>query len=102
STETGTDPVLDADFYGFQNLLTAQEQDRILAVREFMEREVRPVADDYWERSDCPVHLFKPFAELGTVGAAWSETAGFDTSAVFRGWVGMELARVDSSFCTFI
>ena len=110
--ETGTDtgaetrndasPVLDADFYGFQDLLTADEQQRILAVREFMEREVRPLADDYWERSECPVHLFKPFAELGTVGAAWSETAGFASSAVFRGWVGMELARVDSSFCTFI
>ncbi|MEN5072259.1 acyl-CoA dehydrogenase family protein [Isoptericola cucumis] len=94
--------VLDADFYGFQNLLSAREQETVLAVREFMEREVRPIADDYWERSDCPVHLFKPFAALGTVGAAWSETAGFASSAVFRGWIGMELARVDSSFCTFI
>ncbi|GAA1734227.1 acyl-CoA dehydrogenase family protein [Isoptericola hypogeus] len=95
-------PRLDADFYGFQDVLTPREQRAALAVREFMEREVRPLADDYWERAECPVHLFKPFAELGTVGAAWSETAGFETSAVFRGWVGMELARVDSSFCTFI
>ena len=95
-------PLLEADFYGFQNLLTPREQEAVLKVREFMEREVRPIADDYWERAECPVHLFRPFAELGTVGAAWPESAPFQTSAVFRGWVGMELARVDSSFCTFI
>lgn len=100
---TATVPaVLDADFYGFQDLLTPREQEAALAVREFMEREVRPLADDYWERAECPVHLFKPFAELGTVGAAWPECAPFESSAVFRGWIGMELARVDSSFCTFI
>jgi glutaryl-CoA dehydrogenase len=93
---------LDADFYGFQHLLTPVEQDAVGRVRDFMEREVRPLADDYWDRAECPVHLFKPFAELGSVGAAWSETRQFENSAVFRGWVGMELARVDSSFCTFI
>lgn len=94
--------VLDADFYGFQNLLTPVEQEAVGRVRDFMESQVRPLADDYWDRAECPVHLFKPFAELGSVGAAWPETAQFENSAVFRGWVGMELARVDSSFCTFI
>lgn len=93
---------LEADFYSFQDLLTPAEQKKALAVREFMEREVRPIADDYWERAECPVHLFKPYAQLGTIGSGWAETQGEETSAVFRGWVGMETARVDSSFCTFI
>ncbi|MFI2363847.1 acyl-CoA dehydrogenase family protein [Promicromonospora sp. NPDC019610] len=101
ATEPGTD-LLEADFYAFQDLLTPAEQKKALAVREFMEREVRPIADDYWERAECPVHLFKPFAQLGTIGSGWAETQGEETSAVFRGWVGMETARVDSSFCTFI
>ncbi|WP_221584994.1 acyl-CoA dehydrogenase family protein [Microbacterium sp. G2-8] len=95
-------PLLDADFYGFQNLLAPHEQESVLAVREFMEREVRPIADDYWDRAECPVHLFQPFAQLGTMGAAWEETSTRPTSAVHRGWIGMELARVDSSFCTFV
>ncbi|MFJ3406189.1 acyl-CoA dehydrogenase family protein [Promicromonospora sp. NPDC090134] len=94
--------LLEADFYAFQDLLTPAEQKKALAVREFMEREVRPIADDYWERAECPVHLFKPYAQLGTIGSGWAETQGEETSAVFRGWVGMETARVDSSFCTFI
>jgi glutaryl-CoA dehydrogenase len=94
--------MLEADFYSFQDLLTPAEQKKALAVREFMEREVRPIADDYWERAECPVHLFKPYAQLGTIGSGWAETQDEETSAVFRGWIGMETARVDSSFCTFI
>ena len=94
--------ILEADFYSFQDLLTPAEQKKALAVREFMEREVRPIVDDYWERAECPVHLFKPYAQLGTIGSGWAETQGEETSAVFRGWIGMETARVDSSFCTFI
>lgn len=100
--ETPQTDMLEADFYSFQDLLTPAEQKKALAVREFMEREVRPIADDYWERAECPVHLFKPYAQLGTIGSGWAETQGEETSAVFRGWIGMETARVDSSFCTFI
>ncbi|TLQ01118.1 acyl-CoA dehydrogenase [Nesterenkonia salmonea] len=95
-------PLLESDFYGFQKLLTPRQQESVHAVREFMEREVRPIADDYWERAECPVHLFRPFAEIGTMGAGWKETSTLESSAVHRGWIGMELARVDSSFCTFI
>ncbi|MDR7380845.1 acyl-CoA dehydrogenase family protein [Promicromonospora iranensis] len=100
--ETPRTDMLEADFYSFQDLLTPAEQKKALAVREFMEREVRPIADDYWERAECPVHLFKPYAQLGTIGSGWAETQAEETSAVFRGWIGMETARVDSSFCTFI
>ncbi|TLP92708.1 acyl-CoA dehydrogenase [Nesterenkonia salmonea] len=95
-------PLLESDFYGFQNLLTPRQQESVQSVREFMEREVRPIADDYWERAECPIHLFEPFAKLGTMGAGWKETSTLESSAVHRGWIGMELARVDSSFCTFI
>ncbi|GAA2233165.1 acyl-CoA dehydrogenase family protein [Promicromonospora sukumoe] len=102
SPEPPATDLLEADFYAFQDLLTPAELKKALAVREFMEREVRPIADDYWERAECPVHLFKPYAQLGTIGSGWAETQGEETSAVFRGWVGMETARVDSSFCTFI
>lgn len=95
-------PLLAADFYGFQTLFSPEEQQKIAEVRDFMEREVRPVADDYWDRAECPVHLFEPFAKLGTMGAPWAETSTGPSSAVHRGWLGMEMARVDSSFCTFI
>ncbi|GAB4004339.1 hypothetical protein GCM10029992_48940 [Glycomyces albus] len=48
------DALLAADFYGYQNELTPTEREAALRLREFMEREVRPIADDYWERAEFP------------------------------------------------
>ncbi|GAB3231260.1 acyl-CoA dehydrogenase family protein [Glycomyces halotolerans] len=97
----GTD-LLDADFYSFQNLLTPAERQAALRIREFMEREVRPIADDYWDRAEFPYHLVPGIADTGILGAMWPETARFDNSALFRGWAAVELARVDPSFATFV
>ncbi|WP_460497746.1 acyl-CoA dehydrogenase family protein [Glycomyces tarimensis] len=94
--------VLDADFYSFQDALTPVEREAVLGLREFMEREVRPIADDYWERAEFPYHLISGFAETGVVGAAWPEAARFENSAVYRGWCALEMARVDASFATFV
>lgn len=94
--------LLDADCYGFQNMLTPVELEAALKLREFMEREVRPIADEYWERAEFPHHLIPGIAETGVIGAAWPESARFENSAVFRGWAGVELARVDASFATFV
>ena len=56
---------LDADFYHFQDLLTPVEQEAALRIRDFMEREVRPIADDYWERAEFPRHLIPGIAATG-------------------------------------
>ena len=58
-TETGPDEagltapadVLDADFYAFQDLLTDAEQRALREIRGFLETEVRPHADDHWDRA---------------------------------------------------
>ncbi|MEU1970855.1 acyl-CoA dehydrogenase family protein [Microbacterium sp. NPDC019599] len=91
------DPV---DFYGFRDLLTPDEQARLAELRSFLETEVAPIADDYWERAECPRHLFRPLADLGMYGAGFPDVAEFENSAQFRGWVSYELARVDSSVAT--
>lgn len=94
--------LLDTDRYAFQDLLTPVEREAALRVREFMEREVRPIADEYWERAEFPHHLVPGIAATGLFGAMWPETARFENSAVFRGWAALELARVDPSFATFV
>jgi glutaryl-CoA dehydrogenase len=88
------------DFYGFRDLLTGGERARLSGLRDFLEAEVAPIADDYWERAECPRHLFQPLADLGIYGAGFPDVAEFDNSALFRGWVSYELARVDSSVGT--
>ncbi|MBA8817544.1 glutaryl-CoA dehydrogenase [Microbacterium halimionae] len=94
--------LLNADFYGFQHQLTDTEQRALASVRDFLDTEVRPFADDYWERAESPKHLWPRFAELGLFGNAFPETQQFENSNVYRGWVAMEISRADPSTATFI
>ncbi|QKJ18932.1 acyl-CoA dehydrogenase family protein [Microbacterium hominis] len=91
------DPV---DFYRYRDLLTSDERLRLADLRAYLEREVAPIADEYWERAESPRQVFRPLADLGLYGAGFPEVAQFDNSALFRGWVSYEMARVDSSVAT--
>ncbi|GAB6897265.1 acyl-CoA dehydrogenase family protein [Kineosporia succinea] len=93
---------LHADFYGFQADLSPLEQEKALQIRDFLEHEVRPIANDYWARAEFPHQIVKPLAELGLFGMQIPETARFENSSVFRGWVAMEIGRVDASTATFV
>ncbi|NLP84125.1 acyl-CoA dehydrogenase [Microbacterium sp. CFH 90308] len=94
--------LLDADFYSFQHLLTDAEQRALAEIRAFLDADVRPHADDLWERAESPRHLIPRIAELGLYANGFAETRRFENSAVFRGWVAMELSRADPSLATFI
>ena len=94
--------LLDADFYAFQHTLTDAEQRALTEIRAFLDAEVRPYADDLWERAESPRHLVPRIAELGLYGNAFPSTRRFDNSNVFRGWVALELSRADPSLATFI
>jgi glutaryl-CoA dehydrogenase len=96
-----TQNLLESDFYFFQDQLTDRENESVLAVREYFETEVRPIANDYWARAEMPFQLVPGLAALGIFGNEWEESGNFAGSAVFRGWTGMEMARVDSSLTTF-
>jgi glutaryl-CoA dehydrogenase len=93
---------LSSDFYGYENSLTDQEKDVIWRLREYLEAEVRPIVNDHWARAEFPFPIVKAFADLGLFGMPWAETQNFKNSAVFRGWVALELARVDASVATFV
>ncbi|CAN5166164.1 acyl-CoA dehydrogenase family protein [soil metagenome] len=95
---------ISADFYGFENKLTDQEKDLIVRLRAFLDEHVRPVANDLWSKAeffDRSV-VVKGLADLGLFGQPWEETQQFPNSAVFRGWVALELARVDASAATLV
>jgi glutaryl-CoA dehydrogenase len=103
TTTTAAPPAtLASDFYGVQTELSPDEQERVLTIREFLEREVRPIADDCWDRAEFPHHLIPGLADLGLFGAHLPETARFENGMLYRGWVALELARVDPSIATFV
>ncbi|WP_411722078.1 acyl-CoA dehydrogenase family protein [Mycetocola sp.] len=93
---------LASDFYGFETLLTDQEQEALMRVRDYMEGTVRPVINDYWERAEFPHELIGSFLETDVARFPFAETRPFQNSAVFRGLVSMEMARVDASMATFV
>jgi len=94
---------LASDFYGFENLLTDQEKAFIVELRAFLETEVRPIMNGLWERAEFfPRSVLDGLAKLGLFGSSWAETWRFPNSATFRGWVALELARVDASVATLV
>ena len=93
---------LASDFYSYESLLSDREQAAIADLRAWLESEVQPIVAGYWDRAEFPAQIVKPLAELGAFSFAWDETKPFENSAVFRGFIAMELARVDPSVATFV
>ena len=94
-------PVADGDFYMLARTLSAEDNELRLRVREFMEREVQPVINDFWERDEFPFELLPKFKALGIGGLPFK---GYDCpgkSTMLMGFLMMEIARVDASFSTF-
>ncbi|WP_157155357.1 acyl-CoA dehydrogenase family protein [Diaminobutyricimonas sp. LJ205] len=91
-----------SDFYGFANQLTEQEKAHLMRLREYLETEVRPIVNDHWNRDAFPHDIVRGLAGVQAVGLGWEETRPFENSAVFRGWVALEMARVDASVGTYV
>jgi glutaryl-CoA dehydrogenase len=90
------------DFYQLESQLSPQEQEFLLTLRTYLETEVKPILADHWERAEFPRSVVAGLAASGVLGMAAHETAAFPTSAVFRGWVCLELGRIDASVATFV
>jgi glutaryl-CoA dehydrogenase len=93
---------LASDFYGYETLLTDEEKAALAALRSYLETEVKPVVNGHWEKATHPDGIMKGLAGTGAFSFAWDETRPFENSAVFRGFVALELARVDASVATLV
>lgn len=91
-------PYADGDFYGFEQLLTGKEQDRLAEVRAFLSHEVKPIAVDCWNRGEFPMELIPKLAEIDLVSPVRRQ--GY--SNVFAGLVHAEATRADASIATFM
>ncbi|MDQ0211505.1 acyl-CoA dehydrogenase family protein [Arthrobacter bambusae] len=91
-------PYADGDFYGFEQLLTGKEQDRLAEIRTFLSREVKPIAVDCWNRGEFPMDLIPKLAEIDLVSPVRRQ--GY--SNVFAGLVHAEATRADASIATFM
>ncbi|QCO97633.1 acyl-CoA dehydrogenase [Arthrobacter sp. 24S4-2] len=91
-------PYADGDFFAFEQLLSGKEQDRLAEVREFLAREVKPIAVDCWNRAEFPMDLIPKLAEIDLVSPVRRQ--GY--SNLFAGILHAEATRADTSIATFM
>jgi glutaryl-CoA dehydrogenase len=92
---------LGTDFYLMDELLTEQERSVRDKVRNFSDKEVIPIINEYWERAEFPFELVPKLAALGLAGADIKGYGCPGLSSVAAGLIALELARGDASVCTF-
>jgi len=92
---------LGTDFYLMDELLTEQERNVRDKVRNFSDKEVIPIINDYWERAEFPFELVPKLAALGLAGGDIKGYGCPGLSPVAAGLMALELARGDASVCTF-
>jgi glutaryl-CoA dehydrogenase len=93
---------LATDYFFVRDTFDDEQWERFLATRRFVDEEVLPVINDYWERAELPWPLFRRLAELGVVGEDIEGYGCPGMSPLARGLVHMEVNRGDGSLGTFL
>jgi glutaryl-CoA dehydrogenase len=94
-------PQPNSDFYDLASTLSAEEQALVKQVRTFMETKVDPIINKYWADDAFPFELVPGLKALNIGGLGLKGYGCRGGSAKLFGFVSMELARGDASFCTF-
>jgi glutaryl-CoA dehydrogenase len=90
------------DYYLLDDLLTDEARDVRRRVRTFVDRDLLPVINDYWDAAEFPFALVPKIAELGIIGTT---IQGYDCPGLSRlaaGLATFEMSRGDGSINTFI
>jgi glutaryl-CoA dehydrogenase len=90
------------DYSKIREQLTAEELAYLDKTRAFVDDEVLPVINGYWERAEFPWPLVNRLGELGIVGDGISGYGCPPMSPIATGLIHMELNRGDGSLGTFL
>src|ERR1700750_953346 len=93
-------PAPNSDFYEVYETLAPEELAKVKRLRAFLEAKVAPIITKYWVEDAFPFELLPGMKELGIGGAGMHGYGCAGGSSKLLGFLTMELARVDPSFCT--
>ncbi len=93
---------LGTDYFRIADQLTSEERDYWRRTRDFVDDEVLPVINQYWERAEFPWPLIEKMAKLGIVGDGIDGYGCPPMSPIGRGLIHLELNRGDGSLGTFL
>lgn len=94
-------PPIDGDFYDLALKLSPEQRKIQIKVRNFMEDEIKPIANEYWNKAEFPHHIIPKMAKLNVCGIAYQGYGCPGETFLMEGIMAMELARVDVSISTF-
>ena len=94
-------PEIDTDFYDLHQILTPEERAVQLQVREFMQKEIKPIVNSFWLKDEFPHQIIPELAKLNICGLTYEGYGCPGKSSLLEGFVAMEMARVDCSISTF-
>jgi glutaryl-CoA dehydrogenase len=93
---------LGTDYFAIGDQLTGEERDYLRRTRDFVDTEVLPVINGFWERAEFPWPLIKKMGQLSIVGDGIEGYGCPPMSPIATGLVHMELNRGDGSLGTFL
>ena len=96
------DTLTSPDYYLLDDLLTAEARAVRSRVRAFVESDLLPVINDYWDRAEFPWPLVPKLAGLGVVGSTIEGYGCPGLSPLAAGMVTLEMSRGDGSVNTFL
>ena len=99
---TGIGRSLGTDYFRIADQLTGEELSYLRRTRDFVDNDVLPVINGYWERAEFPWPLIEKLAKLGVVGDGIDGYGCPPMSPIATGLVHMELNRGDGSLGTFL
>ncbi|WP_047550602.1 acyl-CoA dehydrogenase family protein [Psychroserpens sp. Hel_I_66] len=94
-------PPIDGDFYEYDLKLTYEQREIQMRVRNFMETEIEPIANHYWNKAEFPMEIIPKLAKLNICGVAYEGYGCPNLPFIMEGIIAEELARVDVSISTF-
>ena len=93
---------LATDYFFVREQFTDEQWEHFLRTRRFVDEEVLPAINDYWERAELAWPLFRRLGELGLVGDDIEGYGCPGMSSLAWGLVHMEVNRGDGSLGTFL
>ena len=102
TTDWGLGAGLGTDYYRIRHQLTPTQLGHLERTRAFVDDEVLPVINGYWERAEFPWPLVEKIGGLGIVGDGVVGYGCPDLDPLSVGLIYMELSRGDGSLATFV
>jgi glutaryl-CoA dehydrogenase len=93
---------LATDYFQVREQFTDEQWEHFMTTRRFVDEEVLPAINAYWEAAELPWPLLRRVADLGLYGEDITGYGCPGMSPLARGLVNMELHRGDGSLGTFL